>query len=53
MISLGKTVESPKGVVWKNLPLGGPKGYQTFPRGAAPRESLITELKRTNFPDNP
>ena len=29
-------------VVWKNLPLGGPKGIQTFLMGSAPKESLIT-----------
>ena len=28
-------------VVLKNLPKGGPKGNQTFLRGAAPKESLI------------
>ena len=26
----------------KNLPLGIPLGHQTFPRGCAPRESLMT-----------
>ena len=31
------------GVFWINLPWGGPEGNQTFPRGAAPRESLITQ----------
>ena len=30
------------GVVCNNLPQGGPEGNQTFPRGAATRESLIT-----------
>ena len=31
------------GVVWINLPYGGPEGNQTFLRDAAPRESLITQ----------
>ena len=30
-------------VVWKNWSLGIAKGRQTFPRGAALRESLMTE----------
>ena len=30
------------GVVWKKLPQGGCKGNQTFLRGAAPKESLMT-----------
>ena len=29
-------------VVWENLPYGIPESHQTFPRGAAPRESLMT-----------
>ena len=27
-------MESKRGLSGKNLPSGGPKGYQTFPRGA-------------------
>ena len=37
----GKSV----GVVWKNLPYGMPKSHQVFPRGGAPRESLMTKVK--------
>ena len=38
----------------KNLPLGIPLGYQTFPRGCAPQESLMTLWNSLgqNFPDN-
>ena len=32
-----------EGVVWKNLPKGGPEGNQTCLRGAAPSESLMTQ----------
>ena len=32
-----------EGVVWINLPLGGPKSNETFLRGTAPKESLITQ----------
>ena len=32
-----------RGVVWIDLPFGGPEGNQTFPRGAAPRETLLTQ----------
>ena len=39
----GTHSEKSEGVVWKNLPSGDPKGNQTFPRGAAPRKSLITQ----------
>ena len=41
--SSGAISEKSEGVVWKNLPSGGPEGNQTFPRGAAPMESLITQ----------
>ena len=39
----------------KNLPSGIPSGYQTFPRGCGPRESLMTLGKALGliFPDNP
>ena len=30
-------------VIWKSLPYGGPEGNQTFQRGPAPKESLITQ----------
>ena len=39
----------------KNLPTGIPSGHQTFPRGCAPRESLMTLGNSLGqiFPDNP
>ena len=38
----------------KNLPSGIPSGHQTFPRGCAPRESLMTLGNSLGqiFPDN-
>ena len=39
----GTNSEKSEGVVWKHLPKGGPEGNQTFQRGAAPWESLITQ----------
>ena len=39
----GRVGEKSAVVVWKILPLGIPEGHQTFPNGAAPRESLMTE----------
>ena len=41
-MSFGTNCGKATKVVWKNLAKGGPKGNQTFQRGAAPRESLIT-----------
>ena len=38
----GTNSKKSEGDVWKNLPKGSSEGNQTFPRGAAPRESLIT-----------
>ena len=39
----------------KNLPTGIPSGHQTFPRGCAPQESLMTlgNFQGQIFPDNP
>ena len=39
---LVQTVENPKGLSGNFLPSRGPEGNQTFPRGAALRESLIS-----------
>ena len=41
-LSFGTNSGKAAGVVLINLPQGGPEGNQTFPRGAAPRESLIS-----------
>ena len=38
----GTNSEKSLGVVWKNLAQGIPESHQTFPRGAVPKESLMT-----------
>ena len=42
MLVSGTNTGKSKGDVLKNLPQGGPEGNQTFLRGAALKESLIT-----------
>ena len=55
MSGTNSAVAKAAGVVFKSLPYGGLKGNQTFPRGAAPKESLITRgtSRGQNSPDKP